>query len=81
MTVGETLELIAQTREFLVEDFEEVRNQSNPTNKELLKHIKECYKEGDLDEMLEEVLLEYDFDNAEEDYKILLLVSAAISKQ
>jgi len=81
MNVGDTIELITETREFLINDYEFVSNKENPTSKDLLKHVRESFKDGDLDEMLEEVLLEYDFSNADEDYKILLLVSACIFKQ
>jgi hypothetical protein len=78
MTVGETLELIKETREFLIEDYEYIHKKKQPTSKELLIHVKESFKEGNLDELLEEILIEYDFNNIEEDYKILLLVSACI---
>jgi hypothetical protein len=78
MTVGETLELIKETKEFLIEDFEYIHKKKEPTSKELLTHVKESFKEGDLDELLEEILIEYNFDNTDEDYKILLLVSACI---
>jgi hypothetical protein len=81
MNVGETIELIAKTRDFLIEDYEFVHGKESPSSKELLKHVKESYKEGDLDELLEEILLEYDFNNIEDDYKILLLTSACIYKQ
>lgn len=78
MTVGETLELIKEAREFLIEDYVYVHKKKDPSSKELLLHVKESFKEGDLDELLEEILLEYDFNNVDEDYKILLLVSACV---
>jgi hypothetical protein len=81
MTISETLELISETRDFLIEDYEFVYKKQNPSSKELLKHVKDSFKEGDLDELLEEILLEYDFNNVEEDYKILLLISACVCKQ
>ena len=81
MNVGETLDLISKTKEFLIEDYEYVNKKNNPSDKELLKHVKISFKEGDLDEMLEEILLEYDFNNVDEDYKLLLLVAACIYKQ
>lgn len=81
MNVGETLELITKTKEFLIEDYEYVNKKNNPSERDLLKHVKLSFKEGDLDEMLEEILLEYDFNNIDEDYKILLLVAACVYKQ
>ena len=79
MTVGETLELIKETKEFLIEDYEYVHKKKEPTNKDLLTHVRESFKEGNLDELLEEILIEHDFNNIDDDYKILLLVSACIS--
>jgi len=75
------LELITETREFLIEDYEFVHKKKDPSSKDLLKHVKDSFKEGDLDEMLEEILLEYDFNNIDEDFKLLLLTSASICKQ
>jgi hypothetical protein len=76
MNISDTFELLSKTRNFLIEDWEYVNRKKLSSDKELLKHVKMAYKEGELDEILEEVLLEYDFDNIEDDYKILLLVSA-----
>lgn len=78
MTVGETLELIKETKEFLIEDFEFIHKKKNPSSKELLTHVRESFKEGNLDELLEEILIEYNFNDIEEDYKLLLLVSACL---
>jgi gliding motility-associated-like protein len=73
MNVGDILELIVETREFLIEDCEYVLDVKKPSNKDLLNHVKESFKEGNLDEMLEEVLLEYDLNDMDDDYKLLLL--------
>lgn len=80
MTVGDTLELITKTKEFLIEDYEFVSGKDSPSSKELLKHVKESLREGNLDELLEEILLEYDFNNVDEDFKILLLTAACVLK-
>lgn len=80
MTIGETIELISKTREFLIDDYEYVSGKKNPSCKELLKHVKDSFKEGNLDELLEEILMEYDFNNVDEDYKLLLLTAASLYK-
>jgi len=80
MNVGDILELIVETREFLIEDCEYVLDVKKPSNKDLLNHVKESFKEGNLDEMLEEVLLEYDLNEVDDDYKLLLLVAACLCK-
>lgn len=76
MNINDTLEILTETRKFLLEDYVYI-HKKHPTHRDLLKHIKKSHKEGDLDEILEEVLLEYDFDNIDDDYKILLLVAAS----
>ena len=76
MNINDTLEILSETRKFLLEDYVYV-HKKEPTRKDLIKHIKNSYKEGELDEILEEVLLEYDLDNVDDDYKILLLVAAS----
>jgi hypothetical protein len=76
MNINDTLEILTETRKFLLEDYVYVHGK-DPTRRDLLKHIKKSYNEGDLDEILEEVLLEYDLDNIDDDYKILLLVAAS----
>jgi len=78
MNINDTLEILTETRKFLLEDYVYV-HKKDPDHKSLLKHIKKSYNEGDLDEILEEVLLEYDLDNIDDDYKILLLVAASYS--
>ena len=78
MNINDTLEILTQTRKFLLEDYLYVYKKE-PSHKDLLLHIKKSYKEGELDEILEEVLLEYDLDNVDDDYKILLLVSASFN--
>jgi len=80
MTIGETIELISETREFLIEDYEYVNDKKAPSSKELLRHVKDSFKEGNLDELLEKILVEYDFNNIDEDYKLLLLTSACLYK-
>ena len=79
MNVGDTLELISETKRFLIDDYEYVTRKKSPNTKDLLNHVRDSYKEGDLDELLEEVLLEYDLDNVDEEYKVLLLVAACVS--
>jgi len=78
MNINDTLEILTQTRKFLLEDYLYI-HKKEPTHRDLLLHIKKSFKEGDLDEILEEVLLEYDLDNVDDDYKILLLVASSFS--
>jgi hypothetical protein len=80
MNISDMVELIQETKNFLTEDYEFVVKKSSPTNKDLLKHIRNSYREGNLDELLEEIFSSYDLEEKDEDYKMLLLIAAAISE-
>lgn len=56
MNVKETIELIAETRNLLIEDYKEVYGKL-PSNKELLQHIKTIFKEGRSEDIVGEIFL------------------------
>ena len=78
MSIKETLNLILETRDVLVEDYKSIHH-SEPSNEELLAHTKKIVKEGSADEILENVLLEEEIDNVQDLYKLLLLTAASVT--
>jgi hypothetical protein len=76
MNVRETVELIGETRSLLIEDFKFTHGK-NPTNKDLLQHIKAIFKEDRVDEIVGEVFL--DEEELNENISRILLVAAAIT--
>jgi hypothetical protein len=80
MNISDMVELIQETKNFLKEDYLFVVKKNTPSNKDLLKHIRNSYQEGNLDELLEEIFSSYDLEGKDDDYKMLLLIAAAISE-
>lgn len=56
MNVKETLELISETRSLLIEDYR-YSHGKEPSNKELLQHIKTIFKEGRSEDIVGETFL------------------------
>lgn len=77
MNIHETLELITNTRELLIEDYNSCYKKS-PSNKELLLHVKNIIKEGNIECFLEDIILDGEIEDVDNFYKKLLLVSAAV---
>jgi hypothetical protein len=77
MNIRETLELIAETRNVLIEDYKYI-HQKEPTDKDLLQHIKVLFKEERAKEIIEEVLSEEEIESSEDVYRILLVAAASI---
>lgn len=75
MNVKETLELISETRNILIEDYRYNHNK-NPSSKDLLQHIKTIFKEERVDDIINEVLL--DEQELNESVTRILLVAAAM---
>lgn len=74
MTIKELIELVDETKEVLVKDFK-VTNDREPSNKELLTHVRKIYKEGIEDSILGDVFLD-DVDCPEDFYKLLMIFAA-----
>ena len=77
MNIRETLELIVETRNVLIEDYKYI-HQKEPSDKELLQHIKVLFKEERVGDIIDEVLSEEDIESSEDVYRILLVAAAAI---
>jgi len=78
MTIKETLNLILETRDVLISDYTNIHGE-DPTNEDLLLHVKKIIKEGNADELLESILLEEDIEDVADLYKLLLLTAASVS--
>jgi hypothetical protein len=74
MTIKELIELVDETKEALVKDFK-ITNDIEPTNKELLTHVRKLYKDGNEDSILGDVFLD-DVDCPEDFYKLLMVFAA-----
>ena len=75
MTIKELLELTEETKEIIAKDFK-IANDKEPTNKELLTHIRKLYKDGNEDSILGDVFLD-DVDCPNDFYKLLMLFAAS----
>jgi hypothetical protein len=71
MTIKDTLNLILETREVLIEDYQYLYKKS-PDNLELLNHAKQIVKDNNIEELLSDVLI----DDTINVYKLLLLSAA-----
>ena len=71
MTIKDTLNLILETREDLIEDYQYLYKKS-PDNQELLNHAKQIVKDNNIEELLSDVLI----DDTINVYKLLLLSAA-----
>ena len=78
MTIKDTLNLILETREVLIEDYQYI-HKTTPSNLDLLNHAKVIIKENNIEELLCDVLLEEDIKDVNDLYKLLLLTSASAS--
>ncbi len=74
MTVKELTELTDECKTLLVKDFNTI-NDKVPTQKDLLNHIKNIYKNGDEETILNDLFLD-DVDCPDDFYKLLLIFSA-----
>jgi hypothetical protein len=71
MKIKELSELIDETRDVLVKDFN-TTNHKEPTQKDLVNHIKKLFNDGEQDSVLGELFLD-EIDCPEDFYKLLLL--------
>jgi len=71
MTIKDTLNLILETREVLIEDYQYIHKKT-PDNQELLNHAREIIKENNVEELLSGILIE----DTIKVYKLLLLSAA-----
>jgi hypothetical protein len=74
MTIKELIELVDETKEVLIKDFK-VANDREPSNKELLTHVRKIYKEGIEDNILGDIFLD-DVDCPDDFYKLLMIFAA-----
>lgn len=79
MTIKETLNLISETQSVLVEDYTYI-HKKEPTNLDLINHVKTLVKTNNVEEILEDVLIEEDIEDVLDLYKLLLLTAASLSK-
>lgn len=75
MTIKELLELVDETKEVLVKDFKDI-NDKEPTNRELLTHVRKIYKDGTEENILGDIFLD-DVDCPEDFYKLLMIFAAS----
>jgi hypothetical protein len=75
MTIKELIELVDETKEVLVKDFK-IANDKEPSNKELLTHVRKVYKDGNEDSILGDVFLD-DVDCPDDFYKLLMIFAAS----
>ena len=74
MTTKELTELVDECRTLLIRDFK-ATNKKEPTQKDLLNHIKILCKNGDEETILNDLFLD-DVDCPEDFYKLLFIFSA-----
>lgn len=75
MTVKELKELVDEAHELLIKDFNTTEKNS-PTKKDLLNHVKNLYKNGEEETILNDLFLD-DIDCPSDFYKLLLIFSAS----
>lgn len=74
-SIKELCELVDETKNLLKQDFES-ENGKPPTTKDLLKHVKDMFKNGQEDTILNELFLE-DVECPEDFYKLLFIFAAS----
>ena len=77
MTVKELTELVDEAQQLILKDFSATYKNKNPTKKDLLNYIKVLYKNGEEENILNDLFLE-DIDCPADFYKLLLIF--AVSK-
>jgi len=73
MNTKDLIELADEAKKLLITDFQ-TTNDKNPTQKELLNHIKKLFNEGEEDTILNDLFLD-DVDCPSDFHKLLLIFS------
>jgi len=74
MTVKELTELTDECKALLIKDFKTI-NDTTPTRKDLLNHIKTIYKNGEEENILNDLFLD-DVDCPDDFFKLLFIFAA-----